>query len=151
MTLFWSLGKKFWSFRFSRFVAIGTLNTVIDFSIVNLLAYILGVYSGNILVVINTISFCTVVTISFFLNKKITFEKTSNHQSLIKKQYIIFFIISLGGLLLNNLIVYSLTTIIGSRYGVGEILWLNLSKALAVGIVLFWNFFNYKYLVFKKN
>lgn len=151
MTFFWLLGKKFWSFRFSRFVAVGTLNTFIDFFIVNLLAYIFGAYAGKILMAINTVSFCTVVTISFFLNKKITFKRSFGDRRLVKKQYLLFFVSSLIGLFLNNLIVYLLTTAIGPRYGLSDTLWLNFSKALAVGVVLFWNYFNYKYLVFRSN
>lgn len=145
-----NLWKKFWSFQFNRFLLIGTLNTISDFSIVNFLAFIFNAYRGINLLAINTFSFVTVVTFSFFMNKRLTFQGAGEMRFAIKKQYFMFFTITLIGLFLNNTIVYLITTIIGPQFGLNKVIWLNFSKAMAVSVVLFWDFFNYKYLVFKK-
>lgn len=145
-----NLWKKFWSFQFNRFLLIGTLNTISDFSIVNFLAFIFNAYRGINLLAINTFSFVTVVTFSFFMNKRWTFQGAGEMRFVIKKQYFMFFTITLIGLFLNNTIVYLITTIIGPQLGLSKVIWLNFSKAMAVSVVLFWDFFNYKYLVFKK-
>ena len=149
MQFIWRASKKFFSFQFSHFLLIGCLNTFCDFLIVNILAFVFQVYQGINLLLINTFSFVTVVTMSFFLNKKWTFQKTSEDKQLVKRQYLLFFGITLVGLILNNTIVYFLTTILGPQFGLNRPFWLNFSKAMAVGVVLFWNFFNYKYLVFR--
>jgi putative flippase GtrA len=148
-----SILKKILSRSFARFLLIGTLNTILDFGIVNFLAFIFQAYQGKTLVLINTLSFVIVVTISFFLNKNWTFRSEDGNQqpAFAGRKYIIFFLTTAIGLVLNNIIIYLLTTIIGPRFGLTEIIWLNVSKAIAVGVVLFWNFFNYKYLVFKRN
>lgn len=145
-----NLWKRFWSFQFNRFLLIGTLNTISDFSIVNFLAFIFKAYQGINLLAINTFSFVTVVTFSFFMNKTWTFQSPEEVRLAIKKQYLMFFIITLVGLFLNNTIVYLITTTIGPQFGLNKVIWLNFSKAIATGVTLFWNFFNYKYLVFRK-
>jgi putative flippase GtrA len=140
--------KKLSSTQFFRFAVIGSLNTVLDFLIVNFLAFIFGVYQGINIIVINTTSFIIVVTVSFLLNKKWTFNDRRGGLKT-KKQYIFFFTITFVGLIINNSIVYLLTTIIGPQFGFSIFIWLNFSKAVAIAIALFWNFFNYKYLIFK--
>jgi len=148
----WRFLKKISAGQFLRFCLIGSLNTLLDFLIVNSLAYLFQIYHGFSLIIINSFSFITVVTISFFLNKNWTFKKVQKEEQLhsVKRQYLLFFLINLIGLAINNSIVYLITTVIGRQYGLSPVVWLNFSKAIAVSIVLFWNFFNLKYVVFRR-
>jgi len=148
--IFQKIIRQLGQVQFYRFLIIGTFNTVFDFIFVNLLAYFFGVYQGTGLLALNSISFITVVTISFYLNKNWTFKERNDEQNN-KQKYLIFFLVTLVGLSLNNFIVYLITTVVGPQFGLSDFVWLNVAKALAVGVVLFWNFFNYKFIVFKKN
>lgn len=144
--------KKISSWQFFRFCLIGVINTIADFLIVNFLAYLFQIYQGGYLILINSFSFIIVVTISFFLNKGWTFKTISQSERIhsVKKQYFLFFLINTVGMVLNSTMVYILTTIIGRQFGVGPVIWLNFSKIIAVGIILFWNFFNSKHIVFRE-
>ena len=144
------LWRKFWSLQFSRFLLIGSINTLADFLIVNSLAYLFQSYHGFSLIIINSFSFITVVTLSFFLNKNWTFARTNDQPQARTKKYLIFVLVTLIGLILNNSIVYLITTVIGPEWQLSRFIWLNFAKVLAACIILFWNFFNYKYLVFRQ-
>jgi putative flippase GtrA len=142
--------KKILAWQFARFLLIGCLNTGSDFLIVNILAHLTNTYQGFNLIIFNSISFVLVVTLSFYLNKSWTFARNYNGaKSLNRRKYLFFFGVNILGLIFNNLIIYCLTTIIGPHFGLSQFWWLNLSKAGAIGIVLFWNYFNFKYIVFK--
>lgn len=74
--------------QLSRFVAIGVINTALDFIVLNFLAKLLGITSGAELGAINIISFSLAVVQSYFWNKYWTFNTvhvslTSNFRRLV--------------------------------------------------------------------
>lgn len=135
------------SFQFSKFVAIGFLNTAIDFAIFNLFIILTGITKGFGLVLINSFSFLIAVTNSYFWNKGWTFSLGVRSKAF---EFIQFVIVTLIGLLINNLILYSGTTFFHPLFGFDKRLWANLFKAIGAMFYLIWNFIGYKLIVFRK-
>lgn len=119
-----------------KFGVVGVINTIIDFSVYNILI----VYALFPVLGANTISFTLAVINSFFLNKFWTFGSRSRHN--ITAQFIKFVLVSLVGLLLSNLTVYVTNIQLDWHY--------NIAKVISIAVVLVWNFLGYKLLVFKK-
>lgn len=134
-------------YQFVKFGYTGFLNTTIDFGVLNILIYIFKIYSGFAVVIMNTISFSLAVTNSYFFNKYWTFE---SKRKMATREYFQFVIVSIIGLLINDGIVYIVTTFITPFIGISPVLWVNIAKALAIVIQLIWNFIGYKLIVFKQ-
>lgn len=135
--------------QFAKFVIVGGINTGIDFLILNTLIYITGIETGRGIFVLNSISFSVAVINSYFMNKRWTFQdKTKTEQVTVK--FSAFFIISIIGLVINSIVLTSITTYIPPFFGLSAVLWANIAKLFATGFSLVWNFIGYKLFVFKK-
>lgn len=137
--------------QFSKFVAVGLLNTGIDFAILNVLTLLTGITSGAGLVLLNTFSFTAATTNSYFLNKNWTFRDTARNAE--EKKFLQFIAISLVGAVINGGTVFLITTYARPAFdslGLGDQLWVNIAKVFATGVSLVWNFLGYKFFVFKK-
>ena len=75
-----------------RFTIVGSINTVIDFSILFTLTTLFNVLKE----LANFISTFVAFLFSFFANKKYTFKSTSKN---LKKQFLLFTIVTLFGLI----------------------------------------------------
>ena len=135
--------------RFLKFAVVGTLGAVIDFGTLNLLILVFGFSK----VLANTCSFTVAVISNFIWNRLWTFPEARDRP--IAPQLIQFFLVNVGGLLLNQAIFLSLDAWVLGEAGVLAApmaalalnvgldhfeLAYNLSKAVATIIVLFWNF-----------
>jgi putative flippase GtrA len=134
--------------QFVPFIIIGLINTVIDFSILNIESYLTGITEGSYMFLLNAVSFSVATTNSYFMNKKWSFQDVSSKGT--GKKFSQFLLISVIGMLINSSIVYTITTFVSPVLGLSSSLWMNLAKAGATGISLIWNFLGYKFLVFKK-
>lgn len=134
--------------QFLKFITVGGLNTLIDIGILNLLMYLSGIYSGSTIIVFNVISVSAAIVNSYFWNKYWTFSaKEKENQA---QEFGSFIVVSLGGALINTLVVYSLTTFVDPAFGLSKEIWANFAKVLAIGLAWLWNFSGYKFFVFKK-
>lgn len=124
--------KEFFSKRFYKFLAVGLSGTVIDFVLFYVLHFILSVS----IIPANAISYGTGLTSSFFLNQKWTFSD-STHKS--HKQLIFSLLLGYIGLIINTLLVWLLSFTIHAM----------LAKAVAVLVVVVYNYFTNKILVFR--
>ena len=135
--------------RFLKFAVVGTLGTVIDFGILNLLVLNFGFSK----VLANTCSFTVAVISNFIWNRLWTFPEARDRP--IAPQLVQFVLVNIGGLLLNQAIFLSLDAWVLGEAGVLAALMAtlalnvglahyklayNLSNAVATIIVLFWNF-----------
>ena len=136
--------------RFAKFAIVGVLGAVIDFTLLNLTLHIiqdvlqwetrwnlLGWYSvnGNLLFA-NTLSVSAAMLSNFVWNRLWTFPESRRRKK--RKQLPQFVAVNLVGLLINNLIVVGLDAILVLH--IGEPWSYNIAKAVAIGVVLFWNF-----------
>jgi putative flippase GtrA len=129
--------------RFSRFLTVGAVGTVLDFSLLTLLKL-----AGLPTIIANSISFTAGLVNNFTWNRLWTFSDVV--QSDWKKQLAQFTVVSLIGLALNNLIVLSLEGVLGTMLGQPEWGYLP-AKVIATGVVVFWNYFANRLWTFKSN
>ncbi len=134
--------------RFLRFLVVGTFGAFVDFGIENILHRFLGipyVWSG-------TISFICAVLSNFFWNRYWTYPD-SRTKPLIG-QLVQFFMVNVTGLVIRIPILRFLEPVMTNIFQImpGKYLLLppdamgeNVTLAIAVGIVLFWNFFVNRY------
>jgi putative flippase GtrA len=134
--------------RFFRFLVVGLIGAVVDFGIENLLHRLFGVpyvWAG-------TISFICAIFSNFFWNRYWTYPDSRSKP--IIGQLLQFFIVNVSGLIIRVPILKFLEPVITNIFlalperflilppdATGE----NLTLAIAVGIVLFWNFFVNRY------
>jgi putative flippase GtrA len=117
--------------KFLKFGLVGCSGLVLDFS----LTYLAKEKLRWNKYLANSLGFVAACISNYLLNRIWTFHSSDPE---IGWQFSKFFLVALGGLLLNNMVVYLLT----------EKLKLNfyLSKAIAIGLGFFWNFaLNYLY------
>ena len=133
--------------RFLKFMAVGAFGALVDFGIANLLAHFFNmplVYAG-------TISFTCAVISNFIWNRYWTYPDSRSRP--LHRQLIMFFAVNVAGLairipilkfgeplLLNFFQSLKLTASITP-----EFLARNFTLAVAVGIVMLWNFFVNRY------
>ncbi len=127
--------------RISRFLAVGAVGTVLDFSLLTLLKL-----AGLPTVSANSLSFTACLLNNFTLNRLWTFN--NGPQSNGRKQFAQFTLVSLFGLALNNIIVLSLESVLGNILGQPEWGYLP-AKVIATGVVVFWNYFANQMWTFK--
>ena len=135
--------------RFLKFSVVGMLGTGIDFGVLNLLILTFGFSK----VLAKTCSFTVAVINSFIWNRLWTFREARDRP--VGPLIVQFFLVSVGGLLLNQVIFLSLDAwVLGEagalaapmaalalNIGLAHYkLAYNLSNAVATIIVLFWNF-----------
>lgn len=138
--------------QFFKFFMVGILNTAIDFGVLNVLISIFGLTSDDIhYTIYKSISFTVAVLNSFFLNKFWVFRTKEPMTKEVKRELVVFLLVSLFGLFLNTLV----STVV---FKIGHIIyppiatqaWANIGALAGSVIVLISNFFGYKLLVFKK-
>ncbi len=132
--------------QFVKYAAAGSLNALLDIGILNLFSVIFRVYSGGLLIFFNAIALSFAFTNSFLLNKFWAFKSSDNfHWS----EFSRFIGVNFVTVIVNSLIIYFLTTIIGAPDTISEPVWENIAKLIATPITIIINFVGYKFIVFK--
>jgi len=142
------LGKK-WSFFFQagKNILVGILNASVDLAVLNLFIFFFSIAEGTPILVFKFLAFTAGAINSYFWNKFWTFEEKSEVRS---SQFIKFYGVAFGGLLIHMATIFFTVNIIGAPCGIKPIIWANIANAVAIFLGFFWNFFGYKFLVFKK-
>jgi putative flippase GtrA len=133
--------------RFLRFLIVGTLGAIIDFSVMNLLSHKLNLE----LVVAGSISFICAIISNFIWNRFWTYPDSRSRP--IIGQLGMFFVVNLAGAAIRIPILYFLEPVILHLLDhrpfflpfSPEFLANNATLAIAVTIVLLWNFFVNRY------
>ena len=126
-----------------RFAIVGSINTVIDFSILFALTTLFNVPKE----LANFISTFVAFLFSFFANKKYTFKSTSKN---LKRQFLLFTIVTLFGLWVIQTIIIAAITPVFTNLGINKPAALLISKLIATAASLIWNYTLYSRVVFKK-
>ena len=144
------IGKKIKViFQIIKFVGVGSLNTFIDLGVLNLLMLTYSIEAGPLYSLFKGISFVCATTNSYFWNKFWTFGKKEG--KVIKtKEFIQFFAIAIGGLIINVITASFIVNTIGPKLGMTANLWANVGGITAAFAAATWDFLGYKFLVFHK-
>ena len=118
--------------RFIKFSMVGALGAIIDFGLLNLMK---GVF-GWALLWANTFSVSAAILSNFIWNRYWTYPESRSRKK--RKQLPQFAFVNLIGLAINNVIVVGVDSVLVGY--IGEPWSYNAAKAVAIGIVLFWNF-----------
>jgi putative flippase GtrA len=142
-------------YQFAQFAAVGTLNSFIDVGVFNLETFLLGTaaISTTMFAVFKAISFLGATTNSFFWNKYWTFsaDRAAHPEGAIKegREAVAFYVIAGIGWAV-NVGVATLVKVLEPS-GVATKVWVNIVAPLSgVAASFLWDFFGYKYIVFKK-
>lgn len=123
-----------------RFLAVGGLNTLLDFGLLFMLkVFGLPVITANL--ISTTTSFC----FSFIANKKYTFRSAGTD---IKREMISFTVITLFGLWVLQTVVIKVITAMLAPYGLPSDLILLGAKIIATAVTMVWNYVMYSRFVF---
>ncbi|PIY96692.1 MAG: glycosyl transferase family 2 [Candidatus Kerfeldbacteria bacterium CG_4_10_14_0_8_um_filter_42_10] len=120
-----------------KFSLVGGFNTILDFSIYISLTRFWEFWQQNYLLA-NFVSFSFAATSSYIMNKTWTFRDKNKK---IHIQYPKFLLVSIVGLLLNEITLYFIV----SHLAIYDIL----GKIAASGVAMFWNFGANKFWTFK--
>ncbi len=137
--------------RFVKFAIVGAVGAMIDFGLLNLGVYLLRdvlhwsllpeirqvwpQVNGNVLVA-NVVSVSAAIVSNFTWNRLWTYPESRARKK--REQLPQFGLVNLIGLVINTLIVVGLDALLMAH--VGEPWSYNIAKAIAIGVVLFWNF-----------
>lgn len=126
-----------------RFLIVGCLNTAIDITILFILVKFFGlpkIYS-------NTISTSVALIFSFFVNKNFTFQDISDAKKSI--QFVKFLTITLFGLWSIQPIIITSMSYLLVNFLTNQDLVLFISKIIATGFTMIWNYVLYRKFIFK--
>jgi putative flippase GtrA len=126
--------------RFARFLAVGALGTLLDFGLLTVLKL-----AGMPTLAANSLGFLAGLASNYFWNSRWTFAGQTRAGW---AQFARFACVSLLGLALNDIIVLGLEGPLGALTGNPDFGYLP-AKALATGIVVFWNYFANRAWTFK--
>jgi len=133
--------------RFLKFAVVGVIGAVIDFGVMNLLTQA----ADMPLVTAGTISFICAVISNFIWNRFWTYPDSRSRP--LARQLTMFFAVNIAGVAIRIPILHFIEppffSILESMHLIGpfspEFLAKNFTLALAVGIVMLWNFFVNRY------
>lgn len=142
--------------QFGKYSAAGFLSAAIDFAILNYVSYLTGITAGIVIGWVNVPGFLVAVANGYLWNKLWVFKSTtsdvdralSTSDVNIFSDFPKFFAVTVGGLIINSVLIIVLTTYISPP--LSPAVWLNIAKLLANVAVLLWNFTGFKLIVFKK-
>lgn len=128
-----------------RFGIVGSLNTLIDIGVLNMLLSLDKANGTAHYFLWKTISFICALLNSFFLNKHFTFRVSGR---ISHSQVLRFTLITALGFFANVIIPSILVSILSLHTALSGVVIANIAALIGVGISLLINFFGYKYVVF---
>ncbi|MCX7589448.1 MAG: GtrA family protein [Patescibacteria group bacterium] len=135
-------------YQFAKFSAVGTLNSFVDFGVLNLLIWITNINIGWWYTIFKAISFLSGTTNSYFWNRYWTFE--SKDKPRLNEATKFYSIAIIGGFLNISVASFIVNGITRPDY-ISSNLWANIGALCGIFSALLWNFIGYKFIVFKKN
>ncbi len=142
-----------------RFAAVGLVNTIVDFIVLNVLVFGIGLNK----LPANMISVSVAITVSYLLNHAVVFKQVgdgSDH----KRRITLFVLITLtGAFVIQNVVIYlfahvitfpaaivqSITDALGLNLSTAFVI-LNTAKLAATVCTMAWNYLLYRKFVFVK-
>lgn len=149
--------KQIFSFRVNRFMLAGALNTTVNFAVLNLVVYGLGLHKIAAIIIATGCA----IAVSFVVNRSFVFRNKERPSKKLTR----FILVSALGVFVIQSGVYALCVLLlrGSLAGVtsvlqgtmgyrlsGTFIAINLSNIVASLAVMFWNYNGYRLFVFNR-
>jgi putative flippase GtrA len=132
--------------RFYKFMTVGVIGSIVDFGVMNLLSHL---FSAS-LTTAGTISFICAVINNFLWNRHWTYPDSRSRP--IARQLLMFFLVNLAGVAIRIPILHFLGPVLADMFSTWEVFHSsvlivsnNFALAIAVGVVMLWNFFINRY------
>lgn len=142
--------------RFMKFATVGVIGAIVDFGIFNILRIVLRgavapEYETIAVTGAQTVSFLAAIFSNFMWNRYWTYP--DSRAKSFRRQFVQFGLVNVAGLIIRGPIVYFSHVAFGDLFQrlftlnseLASTLGDNFSLAIAVGIVMFWNFFVNRY------
>lgn len=141
------IGKKIKViFEVIKFGITGVLNTFVDFGVLNLLMFIFSAISGIWYAIFKSVSFLVAVINSYFWNKYWTFGSKNKTNT---TEATSFFVVSVIGFVINVATASLVVNMVPAIINVSGMVWANIGALVGTMSAFIWNFFGYKFFVFK--
>jgi len=137
--------------QFVKFLAVGGLNTVVDLGVLNFLVFAFGSsVEGYSFALFKSVSFVAAVSCSYICNRRFVFGAGSREKPRYERRK--FFAVSAVGFMINvSMASFAFLSLTRAFGGHASLYYVTTTAALCGSAAgLFWNFFGYKKLVFKK-
>lgn len=138
--------------QFMKFGVVGVIAFFIDWGLFNLILIIGGAIAGEefasqewFTLLATTIGFSVSVVFNYLASMKYVFKHKEEMSR--SKEFIIFLVLSIIGLGINNLAVWFFAYICPWPFTASQLLKDNVAKIIATGIVMVWNFVTRKILL----
>lgn len=135
-------------YQLSKFGLVGGLNFLIDLGVLNFLIAASDMVSGLPAAAFKAVAFLVAMTSSFLWNKFWTFRSLSIER--VGLQFAEFFVVSAVGIGINVGVFAAVNDFIGPPPAIPPRAWASAAAAAAAAVGLIWNFFGYKFLVFRR-
>jgi len=124
------------------------MNTAVDLGVFNFLIFLFGAVTGVFFILFKMAAFLAAVLNSYIMNKSFVFGV--KEYSVNKGEFSRFILVSFLGMMINTIVAFLVYTLV---YAYGDVLpYYIAANAGAISgsvAVFFWNFFGYKFFVFK--
>ena len=124
-----------WKIQLFRYLFVGGFAFIVDY----VLLYLLTKWGGFHYIISATISFIAGLIVNYIISTHWIFKKSKLNNTVI--EFLVYGIIGVIGLFLNDLILYFFTDFIHYHYMI--------SKLIAAAIVMGWNFIGRRTILFK--
>ena len=124
--------NKFVSGEFFRFVLVGGISALIEYSLYFLFKPIFGYEKGNV------IAFACTNIVTYFLTRRYVFASGGDNKT---QEAILFILCLCGALIVNQFVLSSLVEFVAMDDRIG--------KGIAIAVTVIWNFFTRKHIVFR--
>jgi putative flippase GtrA len=128
--------------RFGKFAIVGFSGLIVDYTVLNILAHVFNVDSW----IAVAVAFVIAATNNFIWNRLWVYPESRVEKK--RKLLPLFLGINAVGLLINELILFLLESTMTAFFH-SAFLGLNVTKAIAAIVVLFWNFFVNRLVTFR--
>lgn len=135
--------------QLGKFVAVGVLNTALDFSVLNFVSRLTGITAGVVVGWVNVPGFVVAVVNGYLWQRLWVFPRQDAERNMFF-DFPKFLAVTSVGLLINSWIIVLVTTYLPTPEAIREELWLNVAKIIATAFTLVWNFIGYKFVVFRR-
>ncbi len=128
-----------------RFALVGVSNTAINFGVLNVLIAATGIERGLPFALLQAVGFAAALFNSYLWNSHWSFENTKART---EREFAVFFLVTVIGLLLNSLVGYIVTTYAAPLAGIDPTRWANVANLAGTLVAAVWDFLGFKFIVF---